>query len=834
MKKLSVLLAGLGLAVCCFASPAFAAPVFPDVPEEHWARDAVANLAASGLVEGYPDGTFKGNRAATRYEMAMVIARFLAKNDQEHATFATKADLEELRRLVNQLKSELDALGVRVTNLEDSVASLDKRVTELERITFYGELDTIFTTQGFKSDQKWRVFNGYGWCEQGANIPEKITGAISGANAHPAIDGYMPVIDYKNGRPLTNGTSISAIATLGINAKVSDDIDAGLELEAYTAVGDPIVNAFYGVSHTHTFMGLSNYAETREVGNFENVCTEAKLENFWVKHKPSGIKLTVGEFHEMNMDPILFAGVPNPNVNGHSHLNNLGFKVNGTANFLSDMDWEVFFTSLPDSDLTGIESGDIINRRVSPTSDGGYNTYAYGLDLGWRFKGGNFKIGYLRAMNDGNNFTGSNTSFGIAQNGLNWGFPMNYYQRTDSYTVPAQVNPYPTSDLYGYSILGEQSTTNWSAHFDYTWEDSKIQPRFFIEYAGSNYKPTHESDYSVSGNALRAGIGATFFNDSFDVDIQYKSIDPEYDPMILRYPLAVNSMWRLPNFSYFPNMYQLHDSDIYTNNRQGWDFKLTYRFKDDRGKIWASYKTYKQVDTGVPTTANAMYDENNNLGYVGFYKPGFIDSFFTPLKGYIVNQDYLGNPIGITSLDDNKGKTQKFDIGLNYKFNNDLGVELDYYRQNFKRDTNLGINQLYWTSQGWYSANADAAANYVDLDVSGFHVGLSYPFNEKFTGKIGFDYTSIKGHYDPNIIHYNYAVQRNSYDYKNIDTKQSVPYIGFDYKISKNTEWSCNFKYFSTVDDALVCVPYPAVRDVCAYNMDWSGTQFTTEFKVKF
>ena len=142
MKKLSVLLAGL--AVCCFAAPAFAAPVFPDVPEEHWARDAVANLAASGLVEGYPDGTFKGNRAATRYEMAMVIARFLAKNDQEHATFATKADLEELRRLVNQLKSELDALGVRVTNLEDSVASLDKRVTELERITFYGELDAIF------------------------------------------------------------------------------------------------------------------------------------------------------------------------------------------------------------------------------------------------------------------------------------------------------------------------------------------------------------------------------------------------------------------------------------------------------------------------------------------------------------------------------------------------------------------------------------------------------------------------------------------------------------------------------------------------------------------
>ena len=811
MKKLSVLLAGL--AVCCFAAPAFAAPVFPDVPEEHWARDAVANLAASGLVEGYPDGTFKGNRAATRYEMAMVIARFLAKNDQEHATFATKADLEELRRLVNQLKSELDALGVRVTNLEDSVASLDKRVTELERITFYGELDTIFTTQGFKSDQKWRVFNGYGWCEQGANIPEKITGAISGANAHPAINGYMPVIDYKNGRPLTSGTGVSAIATLGINAKVSDDVDAGLELEAYTAIGDPIVNAFYGVSHPHTFMGLSNYAETREVGNFENVCTEAKLENFWVKHKPSGIKLTVGEFHEMNMDSILFSGIPNPNVNGESHLNNLGFKVTGTANFLSDMDWEVFFTSLPDSDLTGLETGDIVTRRVSPTSDGGYNTYAYGLDLGWRFKGGNFKLGYLRAMNDGNNYTGSNTSAGITQSGLQWGSPFEYINGYNTHLAPV----FNTED--GISIFGEQSTTNWSAHFDYTWEDSKIKPRFFAEYAHSDYKPTHESDYSVSGGALRAGLGATFFNDSFDVDIQYKSIDPEYDPMILRYPVNVNPL-SFPAFSHFPGMYQLHDTEIYTNNRQGWDFKLTYRFKDDRGKIWASYQTYEQVDASLVQN------------FDGYYDPGFIDAFFTPLAGAYTN--ITGTGLG-GYLDENKGKVNKFDIGVDYKFENNLGLELEYYKQNFKRDTDLRVNQPYWTMvTGVGTLGAEAAVNYVDLDVTGFHIGIAYPFNEKFTGKIGYDYTALKGHYDPAGLTANYAVQTASHDYTNIDTKQSVPYIGFDYKLSKNTEWGLNLQFFNTTDNAGLYVPVPAVGDRVYHSSDWSGTQLTTEFKVKF
>src|ERR1700722_3888908 len=69
-------------------APAASAPMFPDLPQEHWAKDAVAALAAKGLVEGYPDGTFKGDRAATRYEVAMVVARLLAKIEQEEATFA--------------------------------------------------------------------------------------------------------------------------------------------------------------------------------------------------------------------------------------------------------------------------------------------------------------------------------------------------------------------------------------------------------------------------------------------------------------------------------------------------------------------------------------------------------------------------------------------------------------------------------------------------------------------------------------------------------------------------------------------------------------------------
>ena len=76
MKAIAVLCA----AAFMFATvaPAFAQP-FADVPTNHWAYDAIAELAAKGLIEGYPDGTFKGDRAMTRYEMAMVVARLLAR-----------------------------------------------------------------------------------------------------------------------------------------------------------------------------------------------------------------------------------------------------------------------------------------------------------------------------------------------------------------------------------------------------------------------------------------------------------------------------------------------------------------------------------------------------------------------------------------------------------------------------------------------------------------------------------------------------------------------------------------------------------------------------------
>lgn len=132
MKKFFALLAVAVLVA--FAAPAFAANPFVDVPMNHWSYDALSQLAAKGIIQGYPDGSFKGNQPMTRYEMATAVARALATVDMDKAS---KEDVEMLKRLVVEFKDELDALGVKVDELDERVAVLEENLGGWQ---FYGEL----------------------------------------------------------------------------------------------------------------------------------------------------------------------------------------------------------------------------------------------------------------------------------------------------------------------------------------------------------------------------------------------------------------------------------------------------------------------------------------------------------------------------------------------------------------------------------------------------------------------------------------------------------------------------------------------------------------------
>ena len=185
MKKAALLLTAM--LVFALAVPVMAQRMFEDVPTDHWAYQAVSSLQERGVVIGYPDGTFSGKRAMTRYEFAVATARLLdwvnsqldsriqeaisrispgidearvreiagevareeagkvrdeavraAREAAEEAVrdaaarMATKEDLENVRRLVEEFRDELATLGADVQRIRDDINRLKERVSAIE------------------------------------------------------------------------------------------------------------------------------------------------------------------------------------------------------------------------------------------------------------------------------------------------------------------------------------------------------------------------------------------------------------------------------------------------------------------------------------------------------------------------------------------------------------------------------------------------------------------------------------------------------------------------------------------------------------------------------
>ncbi|MEX2501627.1 MAG: S-layer homology domain-containing protein [Trueperaceae bacterium] len=136
MKKLLIT-----LLAAIFASGVVSAQSFPDIPANHWALEAVDDISALGIVIGFPDGTFRGNEAFTRYQAALVVSRMLDVVDDNMAAAQamTDEDIAALRAAVEELASGLDAQGVRLSAAESAIAGLSDdvmgntaRIDELE------------------------------------------------------------------------------------------------------------------------------------------------------------------------------------------------------------------------------------------------------------------------------------------------------------------------------------------------------------------------------------------------------------------------------------------------------------------------------------------------------------------------------------------------------------------------------------------------------------------------------------------------------------------------------------------------------------------------------
>ena len=134
-KKKSALLALAFAALSTTAFAADSADSFSDVPKDHWSYEALDYLAKNGVIEGYTDGTFQGNRTMSRYEMAAIIARAMQASNLD---IGARSVLEKLE---TEYGSELSTLRAQV---EQNTEDIKKNREAIERFKVHGFVRTQY------------------------------------------------------------------------------------------------------------------------------------------------------------------------------------------------------------------------------------------------------------------------------------------------------------------------------------------------------------------------------------------------------------------------------------------------------------------------------------------------------------------------------------------------------------------------------------------------------------------------------------------------------------------------------------------------------------------
>ncbi|AEE14188.1 S-layer domain-containing protein [Thermodesulfobium narugense DSM 14796] len=241
MKKIFVIFCSFFVSVY-FVSFAFAGP-FSDVPANSWAYKAVQDLSAKGLVIGYGDGTFRGERLATRYEMAMVVARMLdmyekGQNAQDQKIELNANDIATLMKLAQEFKSELASLNVRVAALEKKAA--------LDTVNFTGDAR-------FRFGSEKRTF--YAMSTSGTNVFINTEGSSSNGfivgDTLPAMLSQDPGLSQQK-----DNTFMQYRIRLNVSAPVADNISFNARLTMEKNAG---VNSDGSSNNNPLYASLTGY-----------------------------------------------------------------------------------------------------------------------------------------------------------------------------------------------------------------------------------------------------------------------------------------------------------------------------------------------------------------------------------------------------------------------------------------------------------------------------------------------------------------------------------------------------------------------------------------------
>lgn len=275
------------------------AQAFGDVPRNSPAYKAVQTLEADGLIKGYPDGTFKGQRPLTRYEAALITERVVAdvQNKIQQAQAVSENDLAALRTLLTTLKSDIDALNKRVGQVETQQAETKKAVDSLTQTQKRNQFHVLYFLRA----------------------PGTFSDAVSGytANGVPLPSGTSLVTNnalgsgFNTGRNTLDtgfyhqGTGYQVLRAF-FDGQVNPNISYHFRLENRyyfdNATNNGSSNGSTGTSSTapNYCSGAAGSTITTCGNNFPgNSALRLNYANVEILN-PSGFKLTLGRFSEQN------------------------------------------------------------------------------------------------------------------------------------------------------------------------------------------------------------------------------------------------------------------------------------------------------------------------------------------------------------------------------------------------------------------------------------------------------------------------------------------------------------------------------------------------------
>ena len=122
MKKKTSAILSVAFAFSVFGTSFAADGTFQDVPATHWSYDAISYLGQAGIIDGYNDQTFRGNKTMSRYEMAEIV--YKAMQNESKANIAQKA-------LIDKLASEYALEMNKINSMDNRLGKVEKKLSDI-------------------------------------------------------------------------------------------------------------------------------------------------------------------------------------------------------------------------------------------------------------------------------------------------------------------------------------------------------------------------------------------------------------------------------------------------------------------------------------------------------------------------------------------------------------------------------------------------------------------------------------------------------------------------------------------------------------------------------